>query len=689
MLLLLTFSAKAQQMFWRITGPHAQSPSYLLGTTYSTAPAAFNFNDSVLIALQQAQGFAMEVDYDSLTEGIRRARYEPDEHHEIRSLLSKEEYNFADQLLFQKNKLHIEDFGTRNLRIIASRINGNDLIPLVGPEYPQFWLSLQADKLGKPSYSLEKVQNQLEILFPKTVTPAFKKEFLMNIGYLPADGSSPDLHLATRAKEMAAKLSALFKTESIFAAVDTLYLSALIRQLRLQGYKVNPVNAPTTAFAMQEREKLDKNTWFILNKKEQGFSVQLPSYPIAGKNKGQTNEKIYIGGNNSSGGAVIYQDIMDLGTTQDSIFAEELTKHVTKEKVTDYITKRIEYKGHPGIDASYSKEEALASIRIYMVNNRLFTFIFSGKDSASLERFLHSIVLYDNPSKAVYDTFAFRGGAATVIMPENRSKYKEGIYTDTYKAVDNEHHIFYSLSTYLPPAGGNDDERLFMQPNSTKPSFSNNSKIDSISYQRNGLQAYTIKYKHANGFISRKDVIKQNTATFTLISTYNPANTDSSYVTRFFHSFQLKPFSYKANWTTFTDEDSSFSVQTPVEIYYKRFSNGWSGLSSDKKMVYTSWDTATQCKYRISVLSFTKPDQDFSSVNFNAADSSQIVVSVKKDNTIELQQKDHLSREYRKTIISGQTIYVMQAFMPEEMAKSDYAQRFFNSFVILGKAIRD
>ncbi|WP_440135271.1 TraB/GumN family protein [Chitinophaga sancti] len=694
LLLFLTFSAKSQQLFWRITGPHTPHPSYLLGTTYSTGPAAFNFNDSVLIALQQAQGFAMEVDYDSLFEGIRRAKYEGEEEegNPIRAYLSKEEYDFADKLVYEKNHQHIEDFHSKHLAVIASRITGENLLPLVGDEYPQFWLSLQADKLGKTTYHLEKVKNQLDLLFPKTVTPGFKKEFLIKIGYLKADGSAPDLHLESRDEEMAVNFAKHFETESVFAAVDSVHISGLVKQFRQQGYTVTAVNAPTTAIAKLEREKLDKMTWFTLNKKEEGFSVELPFYPKQVKSDGRTNERYYIGGDNSSGGVVAIQDIMDQRLSQDTIFKNNLANYTRKFKGVAIATTPITFKGHTGIAASAGAKEGIWALRMFIVNNRLFSFMYGGKDTSSRDRFFNSVMFYDYTPQVVYDTFAITKAGLSVVMPSNRFAYREATYTDTYKAVDNEHHISYYLNTYLPPAGGQNDDGRFELLYPPKSVIENCQKTDSINYLRNGLAAYTVKYKHADGLISRKDVIKRGSAVFTLISTYHPNSTDSSYAKRFFNSFQLAPFQKKASWQTFTDNDSSFTVKTPVKLRYNSMVNGWENLVPDKRMIYSAWDTATQSRYRISVMSFEKYEQKgpaYTSENFITPDSNQVVINTKSYKGIvpawevELQDKDHHTREYRKAFISGQTAYIIQAFLPEELAKSGNGQQFLSSFRLL------
>jgi hypothetical protein len=109
LLLLLALPSTAQQTLWRISSPQTKQASYLFGTIYSNAPNAFNFNDSVLVAFRQSKGFAMETNYDSLLGYLRIAKYEEGTNNPIRSILTKEEYDFADKLVFKKSGEHIED----------------------------------------------------------------------------------------------------------------------------------------------------------------------------------------------------------------------------------------------------------------------------------------------------------------------------------------------------------------------------------------------------------------------------------------------------------------------------------------------------------------------------------------------------------------------------------------------------
>src|SRR5580765_2895176 len=52
--------------FWRISGNGLQKPSYLLGSVHLRDKRVFNFGDSIYAALEGSEGYAMELNPDSL-----------------------------------------------------------------------------------------------------------------------------------------------------------------------------------------------------------------------------------------------------------------------------------------------------------------------------------------------------------------------------------------------------------------------------------------------------------------------------------------------------------------------------------------------------------------------------------------------------------------------------------------------
>jgi uncharacterized protein YbaP (TraB family) len=61
---------------WRISGNGLQKPSYLYGTIHITEKRAFFFGDSMYRALEICEGYAAELDMDSLSSYVTNSLFE-------------------------------------------------------------------------------------------------------------------------------------------------------------------------------------------------------------------------------------------------------------------------------------------------------------------------------------------------------------------------------------------------------------------------------------------------------------------------------------------------------------------------------------------------------------------------------------------------------------------------------------
>jgi uncharacterized protein YbaP (TraB family) len=96
-LISFAFNALSQQkphysLLWRISGKGLTQPSYLFGTMHVKDKRAFNFSDSVMLALQQCRHFALEVHPDTVMKELYNLIANNDTLRNIDKLLSKEEY---------------------------------------------------------------------------------------------------------------------------------------------------------------------------------------------------------------------------------------------------------------------------------------------------------------------------------------------------------------------------------------------------------------------------------------------------------------------------------------------------------------------------------------------------------------------------------------------------------------------
>jgi len=100
--LLLCNISVAQQnqnsLLWKIEGNNLSSPSYLYGTIHVHDNRVFNFSDSVFIALEACEAFALEVHPDSMILATISSVQENFNNSYYEELLSEEELDrFKDR----------------------------------------------------------------------------------------------------------------------------------------------------------------------------------------------------------------------------------------------------------------------------------------------------------------------------------------------------------------------------------------------------------------------------------------------------------------------------------------------------------------------------------------------------------------------------------------------------------------
>lgn len=175
-LLCLTFAVLSlqAQLLWKVTGGGAQSPSWLFGT-HHVAPSTFI--DSVAglnEAINRAEQLYVEIENDSLAddaaqERITRRCIAPADS-TIDKLLNSEEYDIVDKVLSDYMGVPGALSMLNTLKPVALSV---ELQAMESAKYfPESEdaqidaaVQVRAISLGKPVYSLETVDGQLDLLF--------------------------------------------------------------------------------------------------------------------------------------------------------------------------------------------------------------------------------------------------------------------------------------------------------------------------------------------------------------------------------------------------------------------------------------------------------------------------------------------------------------------------------------------
>ncbi|WP_298731680.1 TraB/GumN family protein [uncultured Chitinophaga sp.] len=741
------------QLLWRIDAPGMQAPSYLFGTMHLTDRRVFEFSDSVLTALRSTASFAMEVDMDSML-AYMLAPNGPlkDTVNHMRRLLSDKEYHYVDSLVKEKTGAPLDQLSLKRLWFLEKLLIGeeeelkkNESRPGHKPEnvFLDAWLYQKAIGLNKPVHSLEKIQNQLNIMSAE-VSDIQKEAFLWALGYKTSGtGDATDrtkrlqsrvdyldamvnhyyegdlqqilklvdsweeedthLELVPRNIEMADNLARLAAKGSVFAAVGVAHLpggKGMLALLREKGYTVTPVNATFTGVARRERQQLDSVKGYSLNRMADGYSVVFPGIPIAYQVPNM-NRKMYVGTNNDETGFAFFMDIAQLAADKQELVNNMIANMASQGNAAIQRSYPIIYRDIPGTEALMLRENMLFHMRLFIRNNRVFVFMYNSqeKDSVARKDFFNSVRFYDvvHPVMA-YETLARPDLGFSAILPADANHASIGgrnggrpeeVYT-SLDGVNNVSYVVRILKMHKGYYNLNDQQLLEELKQVLIGKDSTIQVIDSSLSEQGGLPRHQLTWQHANGFVSRIDFIPRGNLAYCLMCVYDKAHTDSSYWRRFLDEFRILPLLSQAPSVPFTPEDSSFSVMGPVALEGGALSR-YDSSSAVATYQYQAMDTLSNAVYIVMVDKYHRyyyeaPDSIFRT--FLQRNDSDLIVTASRQYTLdglpvrEVETKLRRTglRLYRKAVLAGHTVYRISAIIPEELDGKGYAQQFFASF---------
>ena len=155
---------KAQQkapynILWRISGKGLTKPSYLFGTMHVKDSRAFRFSDSVMLAIQNCQAFALEVHPDTLIKKMFVTLHNEDSTRNVRKWLSDEQYAKLAKRFEEKNGYPM---GNLDPMRIESMMKPEMKKPDDKKSFVDAYLFGVARAMGKNTYGLENASEQFD-----------------------------------------------------------------------------------------------------------------------------------------------------------------------------------------------------------------------------------------------------------------------------------------------------------------------------------------------------------------------------------------------------------------------------------------------------------------------------------------------------------------------------------------------
>ncbi|HTJ12749.1 MAG TPA: TraB/GumN family protein [Dinghuibacter sp.] len=467
-------------LLWRVQGKSLQKPCYLFGTMHLAIKRAFYFPDSLYIALENADGFAMEVHPDSLTGMIFRHAVEQSQQKMLKDVLSKAEMAKLNARVQKELGINADKLTAKDAFILKEKLSIPQRREDDMPAFMDAYLYSIARDRDKRIAGLERPEDQEALLSemegsfdPHTLTDdgGHDKKFTDNLidvycqANLPlvdsimefGSDSSELVSLFKRNRVMQRSMDSLFKTGTYFVAVGAAHLggdSGLISLLRREGYLVSPVlSAKRAEPGSYVFSRGSEKEWTTLRSESDGYEAAFPgaAQDYAGGNGVQL--KVYMDMTKNQlfecgAGAMLIQLTK---TNGDSILEDGLKRMIQKLGAVTIKKTPIVQDSARGLEAEiYSKAQGLyMRTRFFVTDKHIYFVAMVGQDKAFVsgpakDRFFGSFTM-----------FAPQTGAAwhTMTVPDRFCSYQ-------YPGRDNIQPTSGSLSnadvhTIIDPGTGN------------------------------------------------------------------------------------------------------------------------------------------------------------------------------------------------------------------------------------------
>ena len=310
-LFFFSFTTQAQDnskysLLWRIEGNGLQQPSYLFGTMHVKDARAFNYSDSVVLAIKKSDYFALEVQPDSLLNVIFNKYFEDNEN--LRDLLDDSEYDIINERMKNEKGYDLEKLNIKNPLLLKALLTPNSEKEDDKPTFLDAYLYGIAKTNNKVVYGLERIEDQTDIFYNaskeqqkkklaevlETSSPSYLRS-LEHMIQVYSRGNIEEIHrmvdqfnyndsiMIQRNRVMTNSMKRLMSQASTFAAVGCAHLpgeNGVIHMLRKEGYTVKKVDATFTGVSAQSHIDPLKMEWYDYEDEKMGYALKMPGPPI-------------------------------------------------------------------------------------------------------------------------------------------------------------------------------------------------------------------------------------------------------------------------------------------------------------------------------------------------------------------------------------------------------------------------
>jgi uncharacterized protein YbaP (TraB family) len=590
-------------LLWRISGKGLTKPSYLFGTMHVKDKRAFGFSDSVMLAIQNSQAFALEVHPDTLIGKMFETLREKDSTRSIRKLLSKDDYARLAKRFQEKNGYPMGNLDPLQLESMMKpeKKKADDKKTFVDA-----YLYGVARGMGKSIYGVENAAQQFDEHFGSKADLKSKLEDLLDedeeqdlentermtkvystgnlesiLAFMDENNISND-EIIARNKVMANGMMLHMKDQSLFTAVGVAHLPGehgIIALLKKAGYTLTPVNASFTGVANNYNTDYSKLPWQTYTEENNGYSIDLPFKPIKTNMLLGVYTTLYADiANDTFFGAFAIKKGSDQKPANQAEVMQSMINRFKADKKNHILSEKpVAVNGLKGTDIVMRSNNNVLKYRLLFDNNYLYC-LYGGNDEATVNsayanRFFNSFKSFKPLAKPNPGWITVKNdtGAFTLHLPgqlkliEKETPDPSDIHGDPFRmkiyyvtdTVNLENYIIryndYPAQKYLAYQG-----KLFdVLVNEIKAKGTPIGKIKQIS--KDGYEGREFNFMLSDKYNCKAQIFVRGNRIYLLMKQNLQEGSKEQPSDDFFESFKFMPYA-KQTLMPFKIDDGTFSA---------------------------------------------------------------------------------------------------------------------------------
>lgn len=733
--LLFAQDSVQYNLLWRIEGNNLQEPSYLFGTMHVNDARAFNFSDSVMLALERCEYFALEVHPDTMMSSMFQELFDQEKENNLMDVLSEQEYQELKKKFEANSNLNLDEVNIQSPSMLSSMMEPDEDKADDKATFVDAYLFGIARTLNKSIWGLESMKDhqdafsnyskdqQREFLLGlihedyqedyqqmlDEFVEVYKEGNITKIGSMANVFTNTDSQLIYRNVVMANSMENLMQEHALFAAVGTAHLpgeNGIINLLIQKGYRVTPVTATFTGIATQYSIDYDKMTWHTQIDSNLGFAIDFPGQPTPIDLFDNLNTLMYVDLTNEVFLAAYSIDMRGREDQDEKELIERtIDGYVNSSDYQLLERKELTLNGIQRTDVIV-KQDSSKQLRIqFMYWNDILYYFMIGNDAQQIRgsyanRYFESLSLF-LPKQRVDTGWHFsylKEAAISLAFPSKPSYQTEKSASKTnaypyiyhnYAANDYGLKTSYALRYFDQPAGysrsnNKDNVFTFVAQNFQDRNVSIR-KIDTIVHQGIQGRAYDLVFEEK--YYIRCKVFLRGARTYYLFHQNLIENDSNIQEDAFFKSFSFTAYQ-TPTFTPFVATDSSFSIDFFAKPRIEK--DTFNSYFLNRANYYdVNPNSGMLCNLQVSnlhnYLKINNLDSFYHSIYNKAYQDSLINSQNIKIGTVQgvefiIKQKFQ-DRIIRKRIwLDQQKLYRAQVYIDDDSIYNSAANHFLNSF---------